>query len=167
MKKLTFIIIAVLLSIATSAQTLFSVPEVTDLQKLQIAKGLCYNNILMGISYAKSQGITVEEYAKYGGEQIKPFYKELGFESFVRDQLNAWVAMVGNTEIMSQSENKIIFRISQVYPALETQGPFWNVSYAEMMKWLELIYAIPCESIGLSYSMKITDQGAEITIEKK
>lgn len=167
MKKLTFIIMAVLLSIASSAQTLFSVPEVTDLQKIEIAKGLCYNNIIVAISYAKSQGKTLEDYGRYCAELIIPFYKEMGFDAFVKDQLYSWSAMTGNTAILSQSENKILFRISQINPALENQGQIWNVSFTEMMKWLEMIYAIPCETIGISYSMNITDQGVEITIAKK
>lgn len=136
MKKLTFLIIAILFSSAASAQTMFSVPELTDLQKLQMAKGLCYNNILCGINFGKSQGKTVEEYAKYCGDQFKTSWnKEMGFEEFVSAHLYSFVAMAGNVVILSQSDNKIAFRISQVYTALENQGPFWNVSFAEMMKY--------------------------------
>jgi hypothetical protein len=168
MKKLTVIILTVLLSSAISAQSLFSVPELTDLQKLQVARSLCYNNILMGINFAKSQGKSLEEYAKYCGDQFKmPSNQELGFKQFVDDHLFTFVAMSENVLILSQSENKIVFRTSQIYPALETQGPFWNVSFEEMMKWLEIVYIKISDYHGLSYGMKITDEGVEITIGKK
>ena len=168
MNKLTVSVVAIFFSLAISAQTVFFVPELNDSLKLQMAKGLCYNNIIMGINFAKSQGKTVEEYARYGGDQVKVVYdKEMGFEKFVNDHIYSFVAMAGNVVILSQSENKIVFRISQVYPALETQGPFWNVSYAEMMKWLEIVYIQISDYLGLSYAMKITDEGVEITIGKK
>ena len=168
MKKLTFLIIAILLSLTTSAQTMFSVPELTDSQKFSVAKNLCYNNIVLAISYAKSQGKTIEDYAKYGADQINAAGNfTMGFDQFVNYQLNDWAAMAGNVVILSQSENKVVIRISQVNPALETQGPFWNVSYAEMMKWLEALYARMSQPLGFSYSMNINDEGADITIGKK
>lgn len=168
MKKLTVSIVAIFFSLAISAQTVFSIPELNDSQNLTMATALCYNNIIMGINFAKSQGKTVEEYAKYCGDQIEVAYdKEMGFEKFVNDHIYSFVAIAGNVVILSQSENRIVFRISQVYTALETQGPFWNVSYAEMMKWLEVVYIQISDYLGLSYGMKITDEGVEITIGKK
>lgn len=166
MKKLTLSGFVILFSLMLTAQTNFFVPELTDLQKFQVANSLCMNNIIMAISYEKANGRTYEDYGKFGAEMIIPFFKETGFENFVKDQLYVWSAMSEKTVILSQSENKIIFAASKFFPELEAQGQIWNVSYTEVIKWLEMLYGIPCSTIGISYSMNITDRGVEITIAK-
>lgn len=167
MKKFILAVSAILFTIMAMSQTDFSVPVLNDLQKFQVANNLCMNNIIMAISYEKAHGRTYEDYGKFGVEMIIPFYKETGFESFVKDQLYVWSAMSEKTEILSQSENKIIFTASKFFPELEAQEQIWNVTYSEVIKWLEMLYGIPCATIGISYSMKITDQGVEITIARK
>ena len=65
--------------------------------------------------------------------KIVSMTRKWDLKSSVNDHIYSLVAMAGNVVILSQSENKIVFRIRRLYPALETQGLFWNVSYAEMM----------------------------------
>ena len=165
MKTLTSTFLIVLLSTATLAQTTFILPEMTDAQKHRLAYNYCYNNIITGINFAKSQGLTVEEYAKFCGEQFKN--NETNYTQFVNSFLYAWVSLAENPEILSQTENKIIISAKHVYPYLENVGTLWNVSFKELITWLGTIYDAICENIGCTFKMEITNEGVITTIEKK
>ena len=165
MKTFTIIFLIVLLSATTLAQTTFTLPEMTDVQKHQLATAYCYNNIITAINFAKSKGFTVEEYAKFCGEQFKN--NETNYTQFVNSFLYAWVSFAENPEILSQTENKIIISAKHVYPYLENVGTLWNVSFKELITWLGTIYEPICENIGCTFKMEITNEGVITTIEKK
>lgn len=93
-----------LISSIAFAQTKFTVPELTDVQKLQTARTLGNNNIIAAINFARSQGLTAAEYGEYEGK-LFPWNKEDGFEGWINGFLYMNVAVARNVEIMEQSEN--------------------------------------------------------------
>lgn len=169
MKKITILSVAILFTWVTAAQTEFTVPNPSETQKHELAKGLCYNNILMGISFAKSQGKTVEEYAKYCGDQFRSTGgNELTFEQFVNNELYNYSVMAGKVEIIEQSESKIVFKISGVYPALKNQGALWGTTFEDLITWLETLYSQIADQVAAAtFQMKIVDDGVLVTIAKK
>jgi len=166
MKKITFIIVALLISCVTFAQTKFAVPELSDAQKLQTARNLGYNNIIAAINFAKSQGLTAAEYGEYEGK-LFPWNKENGFEGWINGFIYMNVAMAGNVKILEQSENKILLRVSDIYPEFEQRGEKFGVTYEEFLKWYEIMFIEIFNNLDCHYSQVNIDEGMKITIEKK
>jgi hypothetical protein len=89
------------------------------------------------------------------------------FEGFVNRVLNMQTAMVDDVEIIEQDEYKVIIKMSHIYPAFKTQGEMLDVSYGELLKWMEVMYISLAEHIGCTYSHVMTGDGLEMTIGKK
>ncbi|MEN8123330.1 MAG: nuclear transport factor 2 family protein [Bacteroidota bacterium] len=136
-------------------------------EKLQTAKNLCYNNIIAGIAFAKSQGLSVEDYAKWQGELWKTVWdKEVGFNGLVDFAISSWTALSGQIEILNQSENNLVIKVSDIYPELKTSEGLLNVTYDELMTWTEEMMIPISEYLGCSFSLLIKDDGVEIIINK-
>jgi hypothetical protein len=142
MKTLTIIFITILISFTTAAQTTISVPQYPDSVKHKVAVSLCWNNVLMAVNFAKSQGMTVEEYGKYAGQQAIPYWnKDMEFKQFAYNFIGSWVIMSKGVEILSQTDNNIVFRIAKVYPMIEEQGSFVGVTFKELITYMSAILA--------------------------
>ena len=166
MKKSIFFSVMLLISSIAFAQTKFTVPELTDVQKLQTARTLGNNNIIAAINFAKSQGLTAAEYGEYEGK-LFPWNKEDGFEGWINGFLYMNVAVARNVEIMEQSENKILVRVSDIYPEFEQRGKMLGVTYEVFLKWYEIMFIEIFNNLDCHYSQVNIDEGMKITIEKK
>jgi len=137
-------------------------------EKLQTARNLCYNNVLAAINFAKSQGVTAEEYSKYETQLALPWWnKEMGLEEFANGIVSMETAMVNQVEILKQDEKKVIIKLSNIYPAFKSQGELFDVSYEEFITWMETMYSILSDHVGCNYSQVMNDEGVVMTIEKK
>lgn len=138
----------------------------TSGEKLQMAKMLSHNGIIGGIAFAKSLGMSVEELAKKQGEIWKAAWdKELGFNGLVNFAISSWTTLAGNIEILNQTDNNFVMKVSEIYPELETSGLI-GVTYDELMTWYKEVMPPISEYLGCSYSFLIKDDGVEITINK-
>lgn len=152
---------------AITADGSFTVPSLTHAQKVQRANMLCYNNIIAGIDFAKSQGVSIEEYAKYQGERWKDAWDPaVGFEGIVDFIITSNIAWAENVEILNQSDNSITIRVSQLYPELIEMGDLLGVTHDELMVWLKEMMIPICEYLGCSFSLEPVDEGNEITLER-
>lgn len=168
MKTLTIILIAILIALTTSAQTTISVPQYPDSVKHKVAVSLCWNNILMAVNFAKSQGMTVEEYGKYAGQQAIPYWSmDMEFKQFAYNFIGSWAIMSKGVEILSQTDNKIVFRIAKVYPMIEEQESFVSVTFKELITYMEALYIQICDHLGLKLKLEITPEGVISSIEKE
>lgn len=143
----------------------FIIPQLTDTQKLQMARRVGNNNIIAAINFAKSQGLTAEEYGEYEGK-LFPWNKEDGFEKWINGFLYMNTGMVENIEILNQAENKITIRMSQIYPAFESRGEIMSVTFEEYLQWYEKAFTVIFNNLDCNYSQVLTDKGVEITIKK-
>jgi hypothetical protein len=96
-----------------------------------------------------------------------PWNKEDGFQGWINGFLYMNVAVARNVEIMEQSENKILVRVSDIYPEFEQRGKMLGVTYEEFLKWHEIMFIEIFNNLDCHYSQINIDEGMKITIEKK
>ena len=170
MKKL-FVLIPALcftLNLAT-AQDPFKLPEITDAAKWQHmafqANGLMVNTI----NYAKSLGKTVEEAARFTGEQFKTSWdKEAGFNGFVNGMLyiNTCFFPQSTLEIMDQSATAVKFSVDLPAGFMES-FPIYSITLEEYLEFWEGIVVIVGDYLGAVYAHELKDHLLTVTIKKK
>ena len=168
MKKFALLFIAILFAWALSAQTTFTVPELTNSQKFERATYMWFYHVNAAISYAKAEGKTVDEFATFVGDKVKQSWnKDVGFNYFVKGSLTNWITMSGSVKIIEQSDKKIVFKTGIIAPSLTEEKIKSDVSHDEILRYLEIIHTGLADYVGCSFSMKTSNDGIEITIKKK
>jgi hypothetical protein len=170
MKRLILIVLVSLLSVAIIAQGKIGVPALTDLQKYQNAAIQWNASWLIQISFAKSLGKSVGEVAGFVGDQVKVTFNTAGgFNRFVQGMLYTMVSLVpyGSVEIIQQTDNEIVYKVTGLYPDLREGGSLFNVTWDDYLKFLETVYSKTADYIGAKYSQKDTDEGLLVTIMKE
>ena len=125
MKSVSLILVLFFSFTHLNAQQTFSVPEVTNDQK----KEILYNHVIAycatGITFAKTKGVSPEEYGNYIGEQFKPFWNpEEGFPFFVNTIMFILKGMhpANEMQILEQNEKMVRFKMKNV-DAMFQMGP--------------------------------------------
>ena len=170
MKRLVAIMSVSLLAMTAVAQGKFTVPILTDIQKYQLAALNWNGSYLIHISYAKSLGKPVADAAKFAGDQLKgTWLREGGFDSFAHGILYLMVSMVpyGSIEIIEQTDNKLVYKVTGLYSELREGGSIFNVTWEEYIKFLEIVISRQAEYMGTKYSQEDTDEGLIVTLSKK
>ena len=170
MKKLFLITVTILFVTSIVAQEKFVVREITDTQKHSRMVGQANGIILNLISYAKSQGNSVEDVAKFTGDQFKTGWnKENGWEGFAKGCLHNWTIFTPDNKlvILEQSETMLKFQSKTPYVWLKNNGPQYNVSYDEYMTFLKINHKIIAEYLGADISFKEVEDGIILTVKKK
>lgn len=168
MKKLAFIIIAILFAWATFAQNQFTVPERTAEQQHPRVTWIMHYDLNVALSYVKSTGKTVEEYAKYSGNLYKlTWQKEEGFEGFVKGTLLNLTDLSGKVEILNQSDKKVTIKATGFYKYLQDKGTIYNVTYKDYIQFFEVSHKQIAKYLNSTISMKVIDDGVEVIIGKK
>jgi len=170
MKKLILITVTILFVTSIAAQEKFVVPEISDAQKHSQMVNQANGFILNLISYAKSQGNSVEDVAKFTGDQFKTGWnKENGWEEFAKRCLNNWTIFVPDNKlvILEQSETMIRFQSKTPYVWLKNNGPHYNVSHDEYMTFIKITHKIIGEYLGADISFTDVEDGIILTIKKK
>jgi tetratricopeptide (TPR) repeat protein len=166
MKAPILLFTAILMAWATSAQTTFSVPERTPEQQYPRLVTLLNYNINVAISYAKSQGQTVEEFGKYCGEFYKKSWaKEGGFQTFVKGNLMNLTDLSEKVEIVNQNDKKVTLKAIGFYTNLRDNEHIYNVTYDEFIQFLKASHDPIAKHMGSTISFKILDDGLEVVLE--
>ena len=170
MKKLIAYLCFSLTTLMVNSQGVFAVPTPTDTQKYQLMSFKWNISALNQISFAKSIGKTAEDIGKFVGEQNRALWnKDAGFNGFVEGILNTFVALspYGTVEIIEQTNNKVVLKVTQLYAELKEKGTIYNITYGEYLKFLETIVSRLSEFMGSISSFKDTDSGLLITLQKQ
>ena len=135
MKFIATFFILLISTIFLNAQQPFSVPEVTPDQE----KEILYNHVIAycatGITFAKTKGVSPEEYGKYIGEQFKTFWNpEQGFPFFVNTIMFILKGMhpANEMQILEQNEKMVQFKMKNV-DAMFQMGPPYGINYDEFL----------------------------------
>uniref|UniRef100_UPI003217BAA9 hypothetical protein n=1 Tax=uncultured Draconibacterium sp. TaxID=1573823 RepID=UPI003217BAA9 len=168
MKKIAVVTLCVLLSGVLSAQQSFSVPELTPDQE----KEVLYNHVVAyfaaGITFAKTQDVSVEEYGKYIGNQFKAFWDpEAGFVFFA-NQLMFIIQGVNpysEMKILEQSDKMLRFQMSNL-DVLFKQGPMYGITYKEFLACSEGVISTLADYMKVSFKQEVTDDGLYVVTLK-
>lgn len=170
MQRMLFFLCVSLVAMTAFAQEKFSVPTPSDLQKYQLAAIQWNGAYLMQINYAKSLGKPVAEVAGFVGDQLKGTWsRAAGFDGFVQGLLYLTVALVpyGGVEIIDQSENGLVYRVTGFFSELKEGGSILNVDYGEFLQFWEIVFSRQADSFGAKYTQQDTDEGLLVTIRKR
>ena len=165
MKKICLLTILLFAVCAANAQTEISVPTPTLQQKYNIARNFMYNSMLAAISVAKNEGLTVEEYGKKCGEVFATAWNaEMGFTQFANNMLNIFSRLSDSIKIVEQSEGKIVFISSPIYPGLERQGILFGTSLKELIVYNDMVYSEIAKRLNLKCNVKLVEEGLQVEI---
>lgn len=161
MKSLALIVICFFLVTILNAQQAISIPDVNPEQEQEIL----YNHVIAyfaaGITFAKTQDISAEEYGKYIGNQFKPFWSpDAGFASFANQMLFILkgVNPYSEMKIIAQNDKMIRFKMSNIN-MLFKHGPAYGITYKEFLSASEGVLSTLADYMKASIEQKVTDDG--------
>ena len=170
MKKLAVIFCFSISLLSVIAQEKFSVPVMTDQEKIN-ALASSWNTLnLYLISQGKSLGKSIEEIATYTSElYMSDMDKSIGFDGYVKTLIQGWVGTspTGKVEITEQTGDKIVLKVTNFCNQLKEKGTRYNVSYLEYIRYLEYRGNSVFGVFGGTYSIKAIKDGLIITMQKK
>ena len=169
MKNLLFLAVLLLAVIPVTAQETFKVPEISDAAKYTNMVGQANALIANSINYAKSQGKTMEDIARFTGEQFKTSWnKEAGYNGFVNGVLYISTCFFPKAEIgiLDQTEKSITYKVVSD-PEFLRGFPLLNVSIDEYLAYLKGVITVVGEYLGAEYMQEFKDSIIYVTIKKK
>jgi hypothetical protein len=170
MKKLAVIFCFSISLLSVIAQEKFSVPVMTDQEKINgLASSWNTLNLYL-ISHGKSMGKSIVEIATYTSDlYISGMDKSVGFDGYAKLLIQGWVGTApnGKVEIREQTGDRIVISVSNFCSQLKEKGTMYNVSYQEYIKYLECRGNRVFGVLGGTYSIKDSVDGLIITMQKK
>jgi hypothetical protein len=161
MKRFSMIFLAVFLVVCLRAQEGFTVPELSSEQKLEVRYNHVISYCVTGISFAKSQNVSAEDYGRYIGKLFIPFWnKEDGFPAFTGGimYILAGLHPANDMEIIEQESNKIKFKLKNVTMVF-SEGPFLGVTAEEFLDCSYGIISELAEYMNVDFTHKMNDEG--------
>ena len=170
MKKLAVIFCLSISFLSAVSQEKFSIPVMTDQEKIN-ALASSWNTLnLYLISHGKSLGKSIEEIATYTSDlYISEMDKTIGFDGYAKSLIQGWVgtAPTGKVKIIEQAEGKIVIKVTNFCNQHKEKGTRYNVSYQEYLRYLEYRGNRVFGVLGGTYSIKDSKDGLIITMQKK
>jgi len=170
MKSITVILLLFFSATTLFAQQPFSVPEVTNDQE----KEILYNHMIAyaatGITFAKTKGVSPEEYGKYIAEQFKPFWNpDQGFPMFANTIMFILKGMhpANEMQILEQNESMVRFKMKNV-DAMFQMGPAYGITYKEFLECSKGILETLADYMNSGFMQEMSKDGWYVaTINKK
>ena len=167
MKKVFLFTTMLFIVCAVNAQTEFTVPKPTPEQKYNLARGWWYNTLLTSMSVAKDAGMTVEQFSKKSGEIYAELWDaEMGFTQFTNNMLYYMSCVSDSIKIVKQSEEKVVFISSPIYPPLENQGTLFGSSLEEVVLCFDLVYSEIADHLNLNCNVTLVEEGLQFEISQ-
>jgi hypothetical protein len=167
MKKIALLTILLFAVCAANAQSEFTVPTPTPEQKYNLARAWWYNTLLTSMSVAKDAGMTVEEFGKKSGEIYATWWDaEMGFTKFTNNMLYHMSCVSDSIKIVEQSEVKVVFISSPIYPPLKNQGILFGSSLEEVVLCFDLIYSEIANHLNLNCNVTLVEGGLQFEISQ-
>lgn len=170
MKKSAVIFCLSIFLLSAYGQEQFSVPVITDQEKISALAGSWNTLNLYLISHGKSLGKSIEEIATYTSDlYIAGMDKSVVFEGYAKLLIQGWVvtAPTGIVEITEQTKEKIVLRVTNFCNNLKEKGTLYNVSYQDYIRYLEFRGNRVFGLLGGTYSITDSKEGLIITMQKK
>lgn len=154
------------------AQEQITVTKMTDLQKHQRCISMMNYMMIIGADYAKAEGNSIEDFAKYLGNQVKSTWDvQSGFNGFIQGTLYNWESWRSATspaiEILKQTDD--FFQFKAPLEVRKFMGDkLHNITFEELMKVYSIVFATISDHLNVKYQQKLLDNGnwLEITITK-
>jgi hypothetical protein len=143
--------------------------KIIYVNRISAAKYSISNNwITSSISYAKSLGKNVEEYAGYVGDQWKTGWNRDGGINALANNLIYILGPAtpyGEFEVLERDDNHVVISANKLFSNLKV-NPQLNVTYDDYLTYYRVIYERIADYLGVSYTQETTDDGILITVRK-
>lgn len=119
-----------------SAQDAFTVPQLTDAQKMEVLYQHVMSYATTGIAFAKTQGTSPREYGSFIGKQFTAFWDpDGGFPVLVNQMMYILAGLHPDNqmEIQEQNDHMIRFRLRNV-DLMFREGPVFGVTFDELLE---------------------------------
>lgn len=159
MKSLLAFFVCILLTTGLTAQEKFTVPQLTSDQKTEVLFNHVMAYSVTGISFAKAQGVSAEDYGRFIGKKFTAFWNpDDGFPMLANRMMFILAGMYPDNqmEIVEQDENSIKFKLKNVDLAFR-QGPMFDVKYQDFLNCSYGIISELADFMGCEFSHKMTD----------
>ncbi len=122
--------------------------------------------LINSLNYAKSLGKTVDEFARFTGEQYKSWWNN---ENFIAGVLHNWQMWTPseNFNILEQDEDHVIFTANNMFSSLKMNGSMFNVSYEDYLSFFKTVFEKISEDLSVGYNQENTPDGVRITVAKR
>lgn len=166
--KIFTLILAVLFAGATSAQTTFSVPERTPEQQYKRAVSIMHYQMVCAINYGKAMNQSVAETGKYFGNLYKTTWNaEGGFNDLVKWTIFNLNDFSGKVEIISQSTDKVVIKVTNLNEAFKNQQEIYGVTFKEYVEFYQSSHNPIAEMMKSKILFKIIpENNLEVTFKK-
>lgn len=161
MKSIFVLLLTMLFVYQISAQERFTVPQLTTDQEKEVLFNHVMAYSVTGISFAKTQGVSAEDYGRFIGKKFTAFWNpDDGFAMLVNQMMFILAGMYPDNqiEILEQDENSIKFRLKNVDLAFQ-QGPMFDVKYQDFLNCSYGIISELADFMGCGFSHKMTGEG--------
>lgn len=169
MKKLFTLVIAILFVNGLIAQTNFTVPERNAEQQYKRAVSMMHYQTTCAISHGKAMNKSVAETGKYFGDLYKSTWNaEGGFNDLVKWTIFNLNDFSEKVEILSQSPEKVVVKVTNLNPAFKDQTEIYGVTFKEYVEFFQSSHNQIAEMMNGKILFKIlTENNLEVTFTKK
>ena len=161
MKSIVSFIVFILLSTIVSAQEKFPVPDLSVDQKTEVLYSHVIAYAVTGISFAKTQGVTPEDYGKFIGQKFKAFWNpDDGFATLVNRMMYILAGMYPDNEMVvtKQDSKSVTFRLKNVDISFKN-GPMFDVTYSDFLNCSSGIISVIAEHMGSTFTHNSDSEG--------
>jgi len=169
MKSFAITVAFVFVLFSLTAQEKFEVPQLTPEQKTEVL----YNHVIAycvtGISFAKSQGVSAEDYGKFIGKKFTAFWNpEDGFPMLVNRMMFILAGLHPGNEmqIINQDDSSISFKLKNV-DLMFQNGPMFDVTYKDFLDCSYGLISVIAKHMKSTFSHEMTEDGWYIVHLKK
>ena len=170
MKKSIFLLFGILSTILLCAQKNFKVPQLTSEQEKEVLFNHVMAYSVTGISFAKTQGVSSEDYGRFIGKKFTEYWNpDAGFSMLVNQMMYILAGMYPDNQIqiVEQNENSITFQLKNVDLAFRN-GPMFDVTYHDFLDCSYGIISELADFVHADFSHKTTGDGWYVaTFSKK
>jgi hypothetical protein len=152
---------------------IIEVPEISEIQKQKQLNFSMNYMMILGADYAKSKGMSIEDYAKYLGNTVKMTWDQNGgIFGFSMGVLYNWESCRSSTspkiEILEKSDDYVVIKTPLDIKEMIGDKGIQNISFNDLMSMYNIVFKIIAEYSGVKYEQKLIDDGKwmEITITK-
>jgi len=169
MKSFVIVLFSTLVFFSLNAQEKFTVPQLTPEQKTDVLYNHMVAYAVTGISFAKSQEVSAEDYGKFIGKKFAAFWNpEDGFPMLVNRMMYILAGLHPDNamQIVEQDDSSITFKLKNVDLAFQN-GPMFDVSYQDFLDCSYGIISVIAEHMNSTFSYEMTEDGWYIVTLRK
>lgn len=159
MRRIIVFAVTLLAGSILVAQQQLTVPQPSQEEKIEVLYQHVIAYATTGIAFAKTQGVSAEEYGRFIGKSFIPFWNpEDGYHVFAEGLMFILAAMYfdNQMEILEQNDKMVRFRMKNVDLSFR-EGPMFGVTFEEFLECSKGVITELADHMNVDFSHKWVD----------